>query len=338
MQVNYLSTSTSGITIAQDATIARLPGVAVAAPLEIVGYLLETADIPVVLSPAAAGRSGSRVLVVTSRYTADRGLSAYPPYDEGYVYITTDHLTPQGPPGLQRYKGSTTGPTERLPDGKSVIVCPVTFPVSAGQSSPFQRTSGLLDGDCYSRTGGTPGPVEGMVAWSFPVLVAGIDPGAESELTGLGRAMTSGKYLAEGQGPVTSIPNGPGLALDEVPVLASTASFDGDTDHVTVSLLPSSDVTIARSGASQAAMTRAFGSQPGTPVMQTTITGAAAWRRLLTELKPAAGQYNAGVSAGRRPVLDVRPGNLPAGSRRAAGPGDGQQSGLDLDGRARRGR
>jgi putative ABC transport system permease protein len=295
VQVNYLSTSSSGITMAQYATIARLPGVAVAAPLQIVGYLLETAYIPVVLSPAAAGRSGSRVLVVTSRYTADQGLSAYPPYDEGYVYITTDHVTPQGPqPTYQGPKtnGLTTGPTERLPDGKSVTVCPVTFPIPAGQSAPFQRTPGLLDGDCYSRAGGIPGPVEGMVAWSFPVLVAGIDPRAESKLTGLGRAMTSGKYLAEGQGPVVSIPNGPGLALDEVPVLASTASFDGDIDHVTVSLLPSSAVTEARSGASQAAMTRAFGSRPGTPVMQTTITGTAAWRRLLTELKPTAAQYN----------------------------------------------
>src|SRR5580692_8862203 len=308
VQVNYLSTSTSGITMAQDATIARLPGVAVAAPLEIVGYLLETAYIPVVLSPAAAGRSGSRVLVVTSRYTADQGLSAYPPYDEGYVYITTDHLTPQGPQRTYQgptIKGLTTGPTERLPDGKSVTVCPVTFPIPAGQSAPFQRTPGLLDGDCYSRTGGISGPVEGMVAWSFPVLVAGIDPRAESELTGLGRAMTSGKYLAEGQGPVMSIPNGPGLALDEVPVLASTESFDGDTDHVTVSLLPSSAVTVARSGASQAAMTRAFGSQPGTPVMQTTITGAAAWRRLLTELQPTAvGQYWTSGPVAYRPGPD----------------------------------
>src|ERR1700691_254459 len=156
VQVNYLSTSTSGITMAQDATIARLPGVAGAAPLESVGYLVETAYTPLLVSPAAAGRSGSRVLVVTSRYTADQGLSAYPPSDEGYVYITTDHLTPQGPqPTYQGPKtnGLTTGPTERLPDGKSVTVCPVTFPVPAGPSSPLQRTAGLLDGGCYSRTG-----------------------------------------------------------------------------------------------------------------------------------------------------------------------------------------
>ncbi len=60
MQVNYLSASTSGTTMSQYATVARLPGVAVAAPLEIVGYLLETAYIPVVLSPAAAGRRRGR--------------------------------------------------------------------------------------------------------------------------------------------------------------------------------------------------------------------------------------------------------------------------------------
>jgi putative ABC transport system permease protein len=55
VQVNYLSTATSGITMGQYATVAHLPGVQVAAPLEIVGYVLETADIPVLLSPAAVG-------------------------------------------------------------------------------------------------------------------------------------------------------------------------------------------------------------------------------------------------------------------------------------------
>ena len=287
VQVNYLSASTSGITMAQYARVARLPGVAVAAPLEIVGYLLETAYIPVVLSPAAAGRSGSRVLVVTSRYTADQGLSAFPPYDEGYVYIAADHVAPLQESANIPANVTVLGPTERLPDGKSVIVCPVSVPTPTSPS-PFQRTSGLLNGACYSRTGSTAGPVEGMVAWSFPVLVAGIDPRAENELTGLGGAVTSGKYLAEGQGPVISTlgPEG-GVPLDVVPMLASTASFDGDTDHVTVSLLPSSAVTMARSGASEVAMARALGSLAGTPVMQTTITGAAAWQRLLAELTPA---------------------------------------------------
>ncbi len=92
-----------------------------AAPLEIVGYVLETADIPVLLSPAAVGRSGSRVLLITSRYTADQGLSAYPPQVDGYVYITTNRVTPLRQ--VINQQGNVTGPLENLPDGKKVIIC-----------------------------------------------------------------------------------------------------------------------------------------------------------------------------------------------------------------------
>ena len=284
VQVNYLSTATSGITMGQYATVAHLPGVQVAAPLEIVGYVLETADIPVLLSPAAVGHSGSRVLLITSRYTADQGLSAYPPYDDGYVYITTDRVTP-----LQQVinqQGGVTGPLENLPDGKKVIICPSTLPPPpAAQPSPFLRTIGLLNGSCFSRTGGAPGPVEGDVVWSFPVLVAAIDPRAEDELTGLRQAVTSGRYLAEGD-KVTPVKSTPFAAA---PVIASTVSFDGDTDHVTVSLLPPAAAATAGSGASQSAIMRDLGSEPESPVMHETITGAAAWHDLLAQLGNASG-------------------------------------------------
>jgi putative ABC transport system permease protein len=286
VQVNYLSTATSGITVGQYATIAHLPGVQVAAPLEIVGYVLETVDIPVVLSPAAVGRSGSRVLLITSRYTADQGLSAYPPYNDGYVYITTDRVN-ASQSVINQEKGSVTGPIEHLPDGKNVIICPNTLPPSpVAQPSPFLRTIGLLNGSCFSRAGGTPGPVEGYVAWSFPVLVAGIDPRAEDELTGLRQAVTSGRYLGEGEG---TKPSKGGLVVTTVPVIGSTTSFDGDTDHVTVSLLPPAAAAVARSGASQAAIVRALGSEPASPVMQDTISSTAAWQDLLAQLANASG-------------------------------------------------
>ncbi len=117
-----------------------------------------------------------------------------------------------------------TGPLENLPDGKRVIICPSTIPPPpAAQPSPFLRTIGLLNGSCFSRTGGAPGPVEGDVVWSFPVLVAAIDPRAEDELTGLRQAVTSGRYLAEGD-TVTPVKGTPFAAA---PVIASTVSFDG---------------------------------------------------------------------------------------------------------------
>ena len=286
VQVNYLSASTSGITMSQYQTIAHLPGVQVAAPLEIVGYVLETAYIPFALSPAAVGTSGSRVLTITSRYTADQGLSAYPATDDGYVYITTDRVTPLQS-AIGHELGSVTGPVEHLPDGKSVIICPSVYPPSAvAQPSPFLRTIGLLNGSCYSRAGGAPGPVYGGIYWSFPVLLAGIDPRAEDELTGLRQAVTSGRYLAEGE---KASPPASSLNLVTVPVIGSTNSFDGDTDRVTVGLLPPAAAAVARSAASPTAIARALGSEPASPVMHVTITGATAWRDLLAQLAAASG-------------------------------------------------
>ena len=280
VQVNYLSTAANGITTSQYAKISHLPGVAVAAPLSIVGYLLETVEVPITLTPAAVGRSGARVLTVTSRYAADEGLSGYPSISEGYVYITPDPVS-LSPSVLNSEHGNVLGPVERLPDGKNVIVCPVSASqASAGtQSSPFGRDYRLTTGNCDSRRAAS--PPDAYVAWSFPVLLAAIDPRAETGLTGLGHAVTSGRYLNEGEGS-TPIP-GSTRGRESVPLLGSTTSFDGDTDQVTVSLLPSPAAATARSG-SLSSIAKAFAADPAVPVMHTTITAATAWRQLLKEL------------------------------------------------------
>jgi hypothetical protein len=138
---------------------------------------------------------------------------------------------------------------------------------------------GLAVGTCYSRADGLPpGTVTGYVDWVFPVLLAGIDPRAENELTGLGGAVTSGRYLIEGE---QDTPNLGGLPGTGIPVIGSTNSFDGDTDDVTVSLLPSSAVTAARLS-STARTATALGAMRGTTVQRLTITGAQAWQNLLS--------------------------------------------------------
>ena len=108
VQVNYLSTATGGITTAQEARIEHLPGVGVAAPLAVVGYVLETASLPVDLT-SVVGNSGPEVFSVTSSFSADQGLSHYPVQDDGYVYVTPDALS-----GIQVSGGT-------LPSGGSVI-------------------------------------------------------------------------------------------------------------------------------------------------------------------------------------------------------------------------
>ncbi len=284
VQVNYLSAAYRGITAAQYSRIARLPGVGVAAPLAIAGYLLETAYVPVTLTAPAVGASGARVLTITSRYAADNGLSSFPPRAEGYVYVTPDSL-PSGPAGLASGRGGVIGQTERLPDGKSVVVCPsVLGPTSASgdQPSPFATSGGLQNGYCFSRG---QGPVQGFVRWSFPVVLAGIDPAAENALTGLGHAVSSGRYLAEGKS-LASV-SGSGGSGVVVPLFASTSAFDSDTDQVTLNLLPPAAVTAARSGAAPEVLARSFSALSGVPVMHTAITGQQAWQALLSQLSPA---------------------------------------------------
>jgi putative ABC transport system permease protein len=284
VQVNYLSTAARGITMSQYQRIARLPGVGVAAPLGVVGYLLETVIMTIPLPSSVIGTSGSRVLTVTSRYTGDDGLSSYPTLNESYIYITQDPVNgSEAVYNAEEKANSLVGPKERLPDGKTVIICPsnANSPTGSAQASPFGTSYGLLTGNCNSRVEADNGPIEALVSWSFPVLLAAIDPRAEDKLTGLGHAVTSGKYLAENS---ALAPSPFGLGGVQVPLLGSTNSFDGDTDHVTVSELPQSAVAVEQSGAAPTTIARAFAADTGTPLLHTILTGATAWKQLVSEL------------------------------------------------------
>jgi putative ABC transport system permease protein len=281
VEANYLSASPAGITMAQYEQVAHLPGVGVAAPLEVVGYVLETASVPVDVGPVI-GTSGATVLTLTSHFTADRGLSRYPSTLESYVYVTPDPLSSME----IDQRRQLVGDGEQLPGGSTVSVCPIALGTQPVQASPFQNAAGVLSGSCYSRQAIGPGPpagsVVGYVTWSFPVLVAGVDPAAENALTGLGKATVSGRYLSEDEG--TTYSGKRGLV---VPVLASTTAFDGDVDDVTVERMPASAVALARSQdpakiadelASESASAKAGA------VLHVSISGQQAWQQLLAQI------------------------------------------------------
>jgi hypothetical protein len=125
---------------------------------------------------------------------------------------------------------------------------------------------------------GSESPMSGTVEWSFPLLLAGINPVAENQLTGLGHAVTSGHYLGGSQAPTTV-----GNSF-VVPVLGSTTSFDGDSDRVTVSRLAPSAVAVERSGLTGVQTLHEMEAEPSTPVLHTTITSVQAWHDLLSQL------------------------------------------------------
>ena len=81
-----LPTYSGGITLAQYETIRHLPGVAVAAPMTMVGYLPLTVQVPIGI-PASAIRGAPRPVTLTVRLRSDNGLST----------ITWDDVTMASP-------------------------------------------------------------------------------------------------------------------------------------------------------------------------------------------------------------------------------------------------
>jgi hypothetical protein len=292
---NYLSGIFGGITLQEYAQIQKIPGVQLAAPIAMIGYILQDVRIPIdvtsVLTPAA-----SQVLTLTDNRTTDRGLTRFPSSSIGYVYVTNDPLAPQGGPGTSFIGTPTTvigGSTEVLPTGQKVTVCPSYLHVP-NLTSPFADYQ-AQDGSCWSRqdlTANTapvqlpPGHVGGYVDVVFPMLVAAIDPVAEQQLVGLGNAVKSGRYLrpTDSALAIGSQPTVGSLAPQlQVPVLATTNPFVDDTDQITVNRLPASAVDLLHQGLLPDKLATALAKERPTPVEKVTITAQQAYQQILSD-------------------------------------------------------
>ena len=295
---NYLSGIFGGITLQQYVQIQRIPGVQLAAPIAMIGYILQDVRVPIdvtnVLTPAP-----SQVLTLTDNRTTDRGLTRFPPSSIGYVYVTNDQLQSQLKPGTSIIVKPTTviGSTEVLPNGHKSTVCPRYFNVP-NLTSPFADYQ-AQDGYCWSRqdlnaNAGSvplpPGHVGGYLDVVFPFLVAAIDPVAEQQLVGLGNAVKSGRYLRASDSAISvgpqSIPGstatlGPQL---QVPVLATTNPLVDDTDQVTVNQLPASAVGLLHQGLLPDQLAAALAKEAPTAVEHVTITAEEAYHQLLQKL------------------------------------------------------
>ncbi len=292
---NYLSGIFGGITFQQYAQIQKMSGVQLAAPIAMIGYILQDVRVPIDVTNVLTS-AGSQVLTLTDNRTTDRGLTRFPPSSIGYVYVTNDQLAPQGGPGTSFIGTPTTvigGSTEVLPTGQKVTVCPSYLHVP-NLTSPFADYQ-AQDGSCWSRqdlTANTapvqlpPGHVGGYVDVVFPMLVAAIDPVAEQQLVGLGNAVTSGRYLrpADSALAIGSQPTVGSLApLLQVPVLATTNPFVDDTDQITVNRLPASAVDLLHQGLLPDKLAAALAKERATPVEKVTITAQQAYQQILSD-------------------------------------------------------
>lgn len=223
---NYLSGIFGGISLRQYHLIEHLPGVAVAAPIAMIGYLVPRVAVSQSL-PSGLGSAGRGLYRVDNTWVFDRGLS-HARDASGFVYVTKSLLTEPlviGPNGLI---------TTETVAGRHVPVCEA--PGTQQGAGPFDVSVRTYIG-CFSPDTGS-GQSAVVTQWSFPLLMAAIDPAAEARLVGLNKAMVAGRYLRQSD-TLAPVVRG-GVAGVAIPVLSPSRSYTDEQLQQTIWRLPAS--------------------------------------------------------------------------------------------------
>jgi hypothetical protein len=229
---NFLSGVYGGITVRDWQRILRMRGVAVAAPVANVGYVLPLKNVPISIT-RLVDKAPYQLYRIHPTWVANDGLSRYPAPDL-YVYYTPKHLVTatrggafvESGPGakpLQSCGGFRVGvpsqPDSPFPplSSESYLTCfPAAFealgfgtPISVNgfPSPPFPRDRSYV---------GT------SISAYFPIYITAIDPVQEAKLLGLDKAIVRGRYLRANEGLIPYTPVGSHTKGNLVPVLASS--------------------------------------------------------------------------------------------------------------------
>lgn len=274
VRANFLSGQFGGITLAQWRRIQQLAGVRVAAPIAMVGYFLQTVQIPIDLTDRLGPGDAHLFIASVTRKTA-RGLTSFVEPAISYSYVSTAPATYVGKPG-----DAEVGVLVPGPDGKQRLVCPVRprstlSPLSVRSKRTgtcWSRQNGLDGGGFASLPRGHAGIV---VQWTFPFLLAAIDPAQEAALSGLDTAVKRGDYLPERGGA-------PGRIGRSVPVLMAEQSDFDDQDQISIKRLPAAETLEVGAGLRIEQLDALLESASGTVVRTASISAATAYRRLLS--------------------------------------------------------
>lgn len=243
VQQNYLSGIFGGITQRQWHVVERIPGVSVAAPIAMVGYILPFVNVPVDLGPLVTP-AGRQIFRIRSTWTAENGLS-HIVGSPSYVYVTRNRMA--------------AGLKERSPDLHGARpTCDHYNSALPAASSPFDPHASTylwcyfidaaghrLNRSTYDRPIG-PAEIGATISWAFPFLLAAVDPEQEARLAGVDQAITTGRYLTAADRP-RIVNTGGDINFREIPVVAATRPFVDDRLTITVQRLSGlADHQIAR--------------------------------------------------------------------------------------------
>jgi len=203
---NYVSGLLGGITGKQLAAIKATPGVEVAAPIAMVGFV-EWPSAYVL--PLRARGAGSSVYRIRATIAGDAGLSTYP-IERRYVVISKE--------GDLQFNPS--GGVLDLPGGRSIDCA---YPVNCFAG----RVCGFGEG-CQKGAYPSIHAARYYLPLLQPIVIAGIDPVAEAKVAGLDGCVTSGRYLTEADHPLSSGED-EDPPTERIPVLVSTHAFVDQT-------------------------------------------------------------------------------------------------------------
>jgi putative ABC transport system permease protein len=225
---NFLSSGNGGISLQQLSEIRQIPGVDVAAPIAILGYVYWSATLPIDISSIV--QPGQELQAFRLRITAstDAGMSTIP-FSVTPYQIVAPHGTLHAVSGSGGV-GHLTNMT--FPGGQ--IDCS-TFSLTESCWAPSTECPGCQTGIArpFNVDSQAPGWIENFAQ---PLLVAAIDPEAEAKLTGLNSCVTQGSYLASA--PLEIKPRDPTSVAPwsnaVIPALLSTSPFVDETFRVEV--------------------------------------------------------------------------------------------------------
>lgn len=274
----YMSGIYGGITEDQVTTITHLAGVGVAAPVAVLGYVLERVQVPIDVTGYVSS-GGDRLLRLAVTRNTDEGATTFPTQDESYVLITEKQFQNLLEPSTGG-QASVTG-SGGLGSGSTG---PGPTECSGSLSGPQQFDIPYSAGVCFT---GNPKDVEAYLSWSIPVLVAGIDPAAENKLDGLGGAITSGHYLAENAAAQTG---GPQQMFTALPVLVGSSLYAADAATVRVESIDPGPVMSQAGHLTQGVLDSLVGKEQGTVLDTVKVSEQDAYNQMLTSAYGANGE------------------------------------------------
>lgn len=252
-----LSGLSGGISRAQWQKILKVPGVGVAAPVAVVGYAPSTVHLPVDLSEYIRPGEKAQLWRLKPTLVSERGLTSVPA-DTSYVYVTRQELNrPKTKiPGKHGLSGQIDLIDE---DGHRRDICNaggaldldtnrnIGVTLECGSTAPRNNVNRPGAASPNGSKGGINSPTGiGYVDWSFPYLVAAIDPVQEARLVGLDKAMVQGTYFSPDQKPQVRRESGDDWL--EVPVLLADRTPVDEKLKVEVEELPTAEAARITAG------------------------------------------------------------------------------------------